>query len=410
MINRFKQLIRAVLGKNRSSTGAVCPFTGQTSESDRLTEFLISVNCSKADHLKQEDLIFFQEFNIHCAFKYQVVKEILNDKEVFAVSTVHLNLNRLYFSEDEEVHKYNKKMALKHMPFLAKEFQDSENARVTRMFEILLHSAPKDDAFNFVNIIVRPLLFLNAMDEFGLFEFFPEFDPEGPHFLFETIIPRINGFYDDMDNLTSMLEDYVEGGGQLPAKLQDFISDLKVEGEFDDKELVKFLKSTIFATVESTGSYVTSLVYEAYFRFPDLLNAPELSMDSLQQISNEVLRVHTPVPFIFRTVGKNAEKFGKLLKTGDLVAVYLGAANMDPSVFENPAEFRLGRPEKHLAFGRGHLSCIGESASFRMGLNVIQNLRKKNRFFEIVDSSPQFEFENSMFKILKLNVRLYDKS
>jgi hypothetical protein len=410
MISKFKQLVWAAFDKSKPSVTATCSHIAQTSESDRLTEFLISGYHNKSSHLGEEDLVFFQEFNVHCAFKYHVVKEILNDKDVFGVSTVHLNLNSLYFSRDEALHMHNKKIALKHLTFLSKEFQSSENVRVTKMFDIFLNHTPKDQPFNLVDIIVKPLLFLNSMDEFGLFESFPEFNPESPDFSFDTTVQRIIGFYADMDNLTYMLENYLEGGGKLPIRVNNLISELKVDHEFDQKEVVKFVKSMIFATVESTGSYVTSLVYEVYSRFPEVLSSSDLPLDKLQQISNEVLRIHTPVPFIFRTVTNDAEKYGKHLKTGDMVVVYLGAANMDPSVFEKPAEFRLGRSEKHLSFGRGHLACIGESASFRMGLNVIQNIRKENRFFKILDSEPQFEFENSMLKILQLNVLLHDKS
>ena len=410
MISRFKQQLWALLGKNKRLKIATCPFKAEVSENDRLTKFLIDVYRNKAAHLNQDDLVFFSEINVHCAFKYQVVKEILNDKEVFEVSTIHLSLNGLYFSKDETLHKHNKKMALKHLPFLAKELQSLENPRVTEMFEVFLKHTPKNLPFNFVDVIVKPLLFLNSMDEFDLFESFPEFNPKDPNFSFDTIVQRINEFYADMDNLTSMLENYLEAGGQFPTKMNNLIHDLKMSHEYDNTEVVKFLKSMIFATIESTGSYVTSLVYELYFRFPEVLNGPESSMDSLQKISSEVLRIHTPVPFIFRTVAKDAEKYGKHLKTGDMVAVYIGAANMDSSVFKNPEEFILGRREKHLSFGRGHLGCIGESASFRMALNVIQNLRKENTFFKVIDEKPQFEFQNSMLKILKLNVLLYDKS
>ena len=36
-----------------------------------------------------------------------------------------------------------------------------------------------------------------------------------------------------------------------------------------------------------------------------------------------------------------------------------GAANRDPTVFENPNEIVLGRPRRHVAFGRDIHFCVG---------------------------------------------------
>ena len=49
------------------------------------------------------------------------------------------------------------------------------------------------------------------------------------------------------------------------------------------------------------------------------------------------------------------------IPAGKRVVVSLSAANRDPRRWEDPAEFRLGRPKikEHLAFGRGAHTCAG---------------------------------------------------
>jgi len=81
----------------------------------------------------------------------------------------------------------------------------------------------------------------------------------------------------------------------------------------------------------------------------------------------EVLRLDTPLqrnPRRVVQVGRRWE--GCPLKPGDHVLVFLGAANMDPAVFEEPEAFRLNREGKDsqpglLSFGSGIHYCLGSS-------------------------------------------------
>lgn len=81
-----------------------------------------------------------------------------------------------------------------------------------------------------------------------------------------------------------------------------------------------------------------------------LRQSPEL-IDS----AVEVLRYESPVQRLtFRTASEPFTIAGHEVRPGEQVNVMLGAANRDPTVFEQPTEFDIARsPNPHLAFGAG---------------------------------------------------------
>jgi cytochrome P450 len=52
---------------------------------------------------------------------------------------------------------------------------------------------------------------------------------------------------------------------------------------------------------------------------------------------------------------------GTTVRRGEVVVIYLAAANRDPAVFEDPQRFDVRRPNagKHLAFSGGRHFCLG---------------------------------------------------
>jgi cytochrome P450 len=76
----------------------------------------------------------------------------------------------------------------------------------------------------------------------------------------------------------------------------------------------------------------------------------------------ETLRIEPPIPLMFRRVRHNVEVAGKQLKQGDWLALFYGAANRDPAVFERPEDVDIDRPHfRHLTFSAGPHRCIGSN-------------------------------------------------
>ncbi len=75
----------------------------------------------------------------------------------------------------------------------------------------------------------------------------------------------------------------------------------------------------------------------------------------------EVLRVEGSTKATFRIAARKTRIGDMEIPAGKRVVVSLSAANRDPRRWDNPAEFRIGRPKikEHLAFGRGAHTCAG---------------------------------------------------
>lgn len=344
-----------------------------------------------------EDLVYLEKFNVHAAFKYDVVKDILQNQKEIGVSTVHIDLNNVYFSEDETVHRKNKSAAVHHLSFLSKGVQYSDNEYTQKIFDFFIEKSPREETFDFVDYVIAPIVFINIMKEYGFIDFFEKFNPESPAFSLEHTIGEIKKFSADTPTLEKTISTYFEAGGKTPEKMQELISEIKKHSEVDEKDLPKFFTSMIFAGVESTISFLTSFFLVLLRDYPNLINKPN-NQDELYNIANEVLRIYTPVPYIYRTVRKDTVYSGIDLKVGDTLAIFLGAANMDKNYFESPEEIKLGRSNTHLSFGRGDYACIGKYASFRLALNMVSYLSNYIDRIELVEKDPKYFILNGMLK------------
>jgi cytochrome P450 len=98
-----------------------------------------------------------------------------------------------------------------------------------------------------------------------------------------------------------------------------------------------------------------------------LLNHPEqlaaLSADPAlwPNAVEEILRFDSPVQLTARVARADTTVAGTRIGRGEMVVIYLAAANRDPAVFDDPHRFDVRRPNagRHLAFSGGRHFCLG---------------------------------------------------
>ena len=120
-------------------------------------------------------------------------------------------------------------------------------------------------------------------------------------------------------------------------------------------------------------------------QFPDqramVLDDPSL----IPQMSEEALRLVSPVMHMRRTATEDTELNGQKIAKDEKVVLWYGAANRDPDVFPDPDTFNIHRDnaEKHLAFGHGVHKCLGSR---------IAKMQLRLAFEQIFDRFPDIHW------------------
>jgi cytochrome P450 len=131
-------------------------------------------------------------------------------------------------------------------------------------------------------------------------------------------------------------------------------------GDLSDVAALAMMITLFSAGGESTASLIGSAAY-LLATHPDLQEQLRDRPDLLGAFLEEVLRYEPPFRGHYRHVVNDTELFGTELEAGSRLLLLWGAANRDPSHFDDPAEFQLNRPalKGHITFGKGAHFCIG---------------------------------------------------
>ena len=99
----------------------------------------------------------------------------------------------------------------------------------------------------------------------------------------------------------------------------------------------------------------------------------------------EMLRYDSPVQLTSRIATEDVEVGGSVIAAGRAVVVSIGGANRDPAVFEQPGEFRIGRPDpgRHLSFSLGSHHCLGAALARLEGRIAIEELTRRYPALEL---------------------------
>jgi cytochrome P450 len=93
----------------------------------------------------------------------------------------------------------------------------------------------------------------------------------------------------------------------------------------------------------------------------DLQNDLRMNPHKIPDAVEEFVRLYVPYRGFSRTTAHPVDLHGRTIRPGEPITMTYAAANRDPSVFQNPHSFVLGRENasKHLGFGRGRHRCAG---------------------------------------------------
>ena len=190
--------------------------------------------------------------------------------------------------------------------------------------------------------------------------------------------------------------------------LLTIIAQSKLNGELLPQEFLDGSWLLIIFAGNDTSRNSLSGTIRLMNEFPEqramVLEDPAL----IPQMSEEALRMVSPVIHMRRTATEDAEINGQKIAKDEKVVLWYGAANRDPDVFPNPDMFDMHRPnvEKHLAFGHGVHKCLGSRIA-KMQLRLAFE-RIFERFPNITWTGKQTISPNALVHaISSLQVNLY---
>lgn len=175
------------------------------------------------------------------------------------------------------------------------------------------------------------------------------------------------------------------------------ILDIVVDGEPISTETAISLAFLILAaghetTVGGIGGMLYQVAKDSSVR-DRLLADPSLVPGAVE----ESLRLEPPLMGLGRVTTEDTTFEGVDLPQGDRVMLLYGAANRDPSVFEDPELFKIDRANNHhLGFGYGIHRCVGAPLA-RMEMRVVleEVLRRMPGIRLESDDSVQVEYHFS---------------
>ena len=121
--------------------------------------------------------------------------------------------------------------------------------------------------------------------------------------------------------------------------------------------------------------------------------------ERMREAVEELLRYETPVQNTARTTQTDVTLHGVTIPAGGRVALMLGAANRDPSRWENPNTLDFTRESKrHIAFGEGIHFCLG---------GPLARLEGRIALTTFLERVPEYHVEYPLERLPIHNLRLY---
>ncbi|MGE3246663.1 MAG: cytochrome P450 [Beijerinckiaceae bacterium] len=173
------------------------------------------------------------------------------------------------------------------------------------------------------------------------------------------------------------------------------LAEAEIDGDrLTEKEVLLTTATFVMAGVESLSSFMTTLALNLH-DYPDARARIIADPALMAQAIEESLRYNTSAQRFKRTIARDIELHGKVLRPGERVILAYGSANRDPRKFDNADTYDINRnPRGHLGFGSGKHLCLGSQlarmvsdVAMKSFLARIPEFKLRTRDFEWVPSS-----------------------
>jgi cytochrome P450 len=133
---------------------------------------------------------------------------------------------------------------------------------------------------------------------------------------------------------------------------------------------------------------------QALLRNPDQIDRLRAHPELMKTAVEELLRFDSPVHLTARSALVDVEVGDKTIAKGGRAVVFLGAANRDPEVFEDPETLDVGRTDNHhIAFSAGGHFCVGATLARLEAQIAFEGLLKR---FDKIELAEEPTYRNTI--------------
>ena len=237
--------------------------------------------------------------------------------------------------------------------------------RIGELSQDLLLTLQQKDQFDLIADYAYPLPVLMVSELLGLpAEHWPQLK-KWSAVLARTLEPYpTTAMRDEFDQISEAFQVYLREvitTSTLIEKtvLGQYLLALQADSNLSQAELI-YAAIFLFASGHETLSSLIGNGMLALIQHPEVAQALIANPAALSSAIEELLRYDSPVQILFQVAAKPVMLNGVSIQIRDQVALLLGAANRDETVFSQANHIIIDRtPNRHLAFGAGSHKCIG---------------------------------------------------
>ena len=156
---------------------------------------------------------------------------------------------------------------------------------------------------------------------------------------------------------------------------------------FSDEEIEATAQLLLFAGQDTTTNLLSNFIINMT-KFPEPAEQIRNDLSLIPAAIEESIRLNPSAILVERRATKDLTLHGVDICENDTVLPWLASANRDPSVFEDPHDFRLDRrPNPHLGFGHGPHMCIGAPLARLESTAALTELMSRVKRIELIGES-----------------------
>ena len=188
----------------------------------------------------------------------------------------------------------------------------------------------------------------------------------------------------NLGELRQFLDDPEVLNGLSPDGWANRATRMAVEAGMEHRKAISLMRDYIAPSLDTTISAIGYGVM-LFARYPDQWDKLRQERSLVCNAIEEIVRLNTPIKTLSRLVEEDVEVGGTTLPKGSRTMMMFGAANRDPSKFEDPDVFDIERNTRgHVGFGHGTHACLGMHLA-RLEMNCLFNaLADRIERFELI--------------------------